>query len=161
MLSKICLQQSSLKGEHKDSLNLSIRNINVKIGIPACNLGNDIETIIVEKAKNLVLKREMNNIGLILEIEKVKNICGGKIIDGISHFTVTMAVKIYMPKLNERIKTKVKNVSIHGYYVDEPMETFVGTDKKPTIKEGDTVLIKIAKIGFNNGRFVVIAKEIN
>ena len=157
------------KGENKNSylledshsLKLSSRNINVKIGIPACNLSNNIETIIVEKAKNLVLKREMNNIGLIFEIEKVKNIYGGEIIDGISHFTVMIYVKIYMPKLNEKIKTRVKNVSIHGYYVDEPIEIFVGTDKKPTIKEGDTVSIKITKIGFNNGHFVVIAKEIN
>lgn len=138
------------------------RDIKITIGIQPQFLDNNIEQRIYEKAKNIITNKEINNVGLIQELEKIKNISGGEISceGGISQFTIIMSVKLYMPLVDEKIKTKVKDVSLHGYYVNEPIQTFVGTDEKPTVKEGDTVTIKITKVGFNKGHFVVIAKQI-
>lgn len=142
---------------------LSVRDISVKIGIPSSNLGNDIERIIIEKAKNTVLKKEIKNVGLVCDIEQFKYITGGEIslTSGISQFVVAMSVKLYIPKIGEQLKTTVTDICLHGYYVNEPVQTFVGTSSKPIVKTGDVVIIKITKVGFNKGRFVVIARQVD
>lgn len=140
---------------------ISTRNIKITIGIQPQFLDDKIEERIHEKVKTIITGKEINGVGLIQELKSIKNILGGDIsCDCISEFTVIISVKLYMPLVDEKIKTKVKDVSLHGYYVDEPIQTFVGTEDKPTVKEGDVVTIKITKIGFNKGRFVVIAKHI-
>jgi DNA-directed RNA polymerase subunit E'/Rpb7 len=138
------------------------KNISVTIGIPSHNLGNDIESIIKEKAKKLVISKELNNIGFIYKINKINSISGGEILltSGVSRFNVFMSVILYAPVINAIIKTKVSDVSMHGYHVQEPIEMFVGTnDNRPTVKTGDIVNIKITKISFNKGKFIVIAIE--
>jgi DNA-directed RNA polymerase subunit E'/Rpb7 len=137
------------------------KNINVKIGIPCHNLGNDIESIIKEKAKKLVISKELNNIGYIYKINKINSIFGGEILltSGVSRFDVSMSVILYFPVINAIIETKVTDVTIHGYHVEEPIEIFVGTNDIPSVTSGDIVTIKITKIAFNKGRFIVIAIE--
>lgn len=138
------------------------RIICVSVNIPPTNLDSGIEDTIREKAKNLVLGREIKGVGLVMKIESIKNIvCGEIMLNSSSNFKVNMSVSIYTPTIGEVINTKVKDVSIHGYYVDEPIQTFVGTEEKPNIKPGDKTTIKITKIGFNKGCFVVIAKQLS
>ncbi len=145
-----------------------IQNIKVKIQILAEFLDNNIENTIKDKAKKLVLGKEINNIGLITTVKAINKIQGGEIqfVNGISKFSVEMLVKIYSPKVEEIIKTKVKDVSVHGYFVDEPIETFVGTDndsktsKKRKLNKGDDITIQITKIGFNKNKFIILAKQI-
>ena len=140
---------------------IATRDIKITIGIHPEFLDNNIEQRIYERAKNIIINKEINNLGLIQELEKIKSISGENISrECMSQFTIIMSVKLYIPQIDNKIKTKVKDVSLHGYYVDEPIQLFVGTIEKPTVKIGDIVLIKITKVGFNKGHFVVIAKQL-
>lgn len=139
----------------------SVRDTSVVISILPQFFDNNIEENIINRAKDIVLNRQINSFGLIGEIIGVNNIGGGDItpVSGISKFTVSLKVKVYMPIEGKIIKSIVKNVSIHGYYLDTPIEIFVGTISKPTVKSGEEVSVKITKVGYNRGKFVVIAKE--
>ena len=137
-------------------------HIRTHVSIPPHSLGNDLEKIITEKAKKHVLNKEFDGVGLVTDVVKVISISGGKVdsTSGVSEFVVVMNVNIYKVELNDKINTTVKYTCLHGYYVNEPIEIFVGTKEKPTVKEGDKVTIEIKKIGFNHdGHFVVIAKQ--
>jgi DNA-directed RNA polymerase subunit E'/Rpb7 len=139
---------------------IKVHNICLTVNISPDKHDCNILKTIHDKVSFLLLKKEMKDTGLITEIIKIKNVYGGEILSsGTSKYSVDVSVKAYMPKIGEKIKTIVNEVSLHGYYVNEPVQTFVGTVKKPTVVTGDKVTIKITKVGFNQGHFVVIAES--
>ena len=97
----------------------------------------------------------------LLKIHRIKNISEGFIQYNTctSKFKVTIVVDIYNPLLKTKIKTKIKSKILHGFYADEPVETFICD---PTsLMVGDEIYIENIKIGFVKGKFVVISKIVN
>ena len=138
------------------------KDITVNVYIKPEFLDENIEETIIDKVNNLILKKEIKNVGLITQIKNIKTVGGGKIqLDSTqSKFSVQLLVEVYLPKLYQKIETTVKEVSFHGYRVDEPVEIFIATEGKPKVLEGDKVTIKITKITYNRKNFIIIAKQI-
>ena len=115
-----------------------------------------------EKAKWFLLNKEVRNVGFIKSINKID------IDDNSFHILYTGNIKcktlvdadVYLPKLGDIITTKIKSVSLHGYYLDEPLETFVmiSKDENPK-KEGEPITVKITKVNYTNDHFIILANK--
>ena len=137
------------------------RDIILGISIPPHKLSEDIDAEIKNRVNSILLKREIEKLGVVLNINKIKNISGGKIeFSCLSKFNVCCNIKVYQLSLDEIVVGNVKEITSHGYFVDQPIELFIVTDSKPKCKIGDRVKTKITSIKFNNGKYIVIAKEI-
>jgi DNA-directed RNA polymerase subunit E'/Rpb7 len=137
------------------------RDIRLVISVPPHKLSENIDEEIKSKVNDLILKKEIDKLGFVVEINKIKTIDGGKIEFNtcLSKFNVVCNIKLYQLTVDEVISANVKEVISHGYFLDEPIEIFVGTETKPKVKVGDKTRCKITKIKYSNGKFIVIAKE--
>ena len=132
------------------------------VGISPEFLGNNLNDEIRKKATVLVTGTQTKH-GLVLSVEKFKIEGEGEIKfdnTGFTRYTVLVKVKMFVPVLGEKLKTNVKDIPSNGFYVDEPVEIFVSTDTRVSKIVGDKVIIKITKVVFNKGKFMVLAKEV-
>jgi len=132
------------------------------IGISPEHLSNRLKDEIKNKVSSKITNAETKH-GLVLEIEKFKiDGEGGIKFDntGNTYYDVIVKARLYQPIVGEVLSTSIKDVSTHGFYVNEPVETFVVTSGRPTGKENDIVKIKITKVDYRKGKFIVLAKEI-
>lgn len=132
------------------------------IGISPDLLGNNLSNEIRKKAENIVTGTQTTH-GLVLSVEKFKIEGEGEIKfdnTGFTRYTVIVKVKLFTPILGEKLKTTVKDVPSNGFYVEEPIDIFVSTDSRKSKNIGDDVTIKITKVTFNKGKFMVLAKEV-
>jgi DNA-directed RNA polymerase subunit E'/Rpb7 len=139
----------------------TVRDIKVSITVHPIDFDSDLEQNIKNRARNIVTGRQISGVGFVKEVVSVdNNITGGSIISGsgISKFTVCLRANIYLPVVGDKITAKVKDVSIHGYYLDTPIEVFVGTGERPTVKKGDTAKVKIINVSWNKEKYIVIGK---
>lgn len=137
----------------------STKNIILNIFLEPKYLDENLEEYITKKSTNILLNKEINNFGIITSVVKLNNLDGGIIIsNGSIKFRVKMDVKVYLPELNSIIKSKVKELTLHGYYIDEPLQIFVNKENSK-LSIGDDVTVQVNKIGFNKGNFIIIANE--
>ena len=142
------------------------------IGISPEFLGNDIDDEIFKKATTL-LKGTQTRHGIILSVKNLKIVDEGEINfdnTGFTRYTVLAKVDLFLPETGEILLTKVKDVPSNGFYVDTPIDIFVHSSshssshsnnplEKVGKKVGDEVSIKITKVSFNRGEFMVLAKQ--
>ena len=140
---------------------MTTQNVRVKVSVPSTSFDDDIDFIIKDKALSQLKSKEIENVGLITSVEKIINISGGDIcLNGSAKFEVVVQVLIYKPpKVGSIIKSTVSEVSLHGFRLFEPIEIFVNTDSKPTVKVDDQVSIKINKVTFKNGKFLILGSH--
>lgn len=132
------------------------------IGISPDLLGNNLNYEIRKKVENLVTGTQTQH-GLIIFVEKFKIDGEGEIKfdnTGFTRYTVIVKVKLFVPVLGEKLKTTIKDIPSNGYYVNEPVDIFVTTNSRSSKNLGDEVTIKITKVTFNKGKFMVLAKEV-
>lgn len=132
------------------------------VGISPEFLGNNLEDEVRKKATTLVVGNKTKH-GLVLSVEKFKIDGQGEIRfdnTGFTRFDVILKVKMYVLNVGEKIKTIVKDVPTNGFYVDEPIDIFINTESRSSKSVGDLVSIKITKVMFNKGKFMILAVEI-
>lgn len=137
------------------------RLIDYNVNIFPNELDGCIEESIKKKTELLKLK-QIKSLGIILNINKIVDISENNInINGTSIFKVRLEVQVYLPEVNEIIKTKIKSIEQHGIYVDEPIRTFVYM-KKIKGEIGDSISIKVTKVSYNthgNELLIIAQKE--
>jgi DNA-directed RNA polymerase subunit E'/Rpb7 len=138
------------------------------IGISPDLLGNNIDDEIFKKSTTL-LKGTQTRHGIVLSIKNLKIDGEGEINfdnTGFTRYNVLAKVFLFLPETGEILVTKVKDVPSNGFYVDTPIDIFVHSSsysnsrvEKVCKKVGDEVSIKITKVSFNRGKFMILAKE--
>ncbi len=141
------------------------KDYKINLNILPEHLDENITTRIKKKVSLLVINKQIKSLGIITKILKIKSISEGIIQHntGNVQFNVLINVLIYIPTLDEKLKVKILSVTPHGFVVqDGPIDIFVTKDPKNNKENdkniGDKLTIKITKISFNNGKFIVIAK---
>lgn len=139
--------------------------INFSVIISPQNLNENLNEFVKNKVECLLLNKEIRNVGFIKQINNIN-------IDS-ENFSILYSGNIkcktiidadtYLPKVGDIIKTKIKTISQHGYYLDEPIETFVVVQKEniKKKKEGDILDVKITKVNYNNDKYIVLANLLN
>ena len=134
--------------------------IDYNVNIFPYELDGCIEESIKKKTELLKMK-QIKSLGIILDINRIIDISENNInINGTSIFKVRLEVQVYLPEVNEIIKTKIKSIEQHGIYVDEPLRTFVCM-KKIKGEVGDIITIKVTKVSYNthDNELLVIAQK--
>ena len=135
-------------------------NISLRVTVTPDNLDSSVEERVKEKAKSLMIGKQIANVGLVNSVE-IKSVDQGEIsaVSGNSIFTVKMTVDSYLPKVGAEISTSVRESTPHGVYADEPVETFIAMtgDKWQKYKPADSIRIKITKVVYNKTRFISLA----
>lgn len=151
------------KNHTNNTMGCDIKYIRVKnVGVSPEHLNNDLEEEIKKKVTSLLLNTQ-TKFGLVLSIDNIKIVDEGQIRfdnTGYSRYNIIVKIKIYLPILGEKISTKIKDIMTNGFYVDEPIEIFISSETKIKKNINDVVDIKITKVTFNKGKFIVLAKEI-
>lgn len=136
--------------------------IQLQIVIPPTVLDDKLQEYVEKKTRDLLLHREVRSIGYIKHLNKID-------IDT-NNFTILYSgnikcktlvdADVYLPKVGDILKTKIKSVSLHGYYLDEHLETFVMLSKEDiTKREGDTIKVKVVKVNYTNDHFIILASK--
>lgn len=133
---------------------------NVRICISCEHLNDNIENEIKKRVSDLYWNKQINNVGFIKKIIKIKSISGGEIQNntGNTYFNVCIQTELYKPVLEEVIDTTVKEVTSHGFFANEPVQVFVGIDSSENVTVNQKVKVKIVKINFIKNKFIVLGK---
>ena len=130
--------------------------------IPPEFLFGDLDEKIKVKTENLLLYKQTKH-GLIVSVGESFPIGLGEIKfdnTGFTRYSINVKVKIYKPIDGEILKTKIKELTSNGFFVDEPITTFVVSKSSLKNKKiGDDVRVKITKVSFNS-EFTVLGIEV-
>ena len=141
-------------------MKLKTRDVRAKFGISPDKLDSNIENTIKEKVESLLQGKENMKIGYVMSIDEIKEIENAimPFSEAIPQFNVLVTISYYYPKVGEVFSSTVKKITEHGYYLNEYIETFVGTKTKLDVDS--EIKVKIIKISSNEGKFIVLTKEI-
>lgn len=127
-------------------------------------LDRNIEKNIMERVKELLLNKSLQNIGVVIGIDDLVKpiITSGKIKDnGLAQFNIEVGIIVYKPIVGEKLKTSIKSVSMYGFNVQHgPVDIFVNCKKDHGFKVDEVVRIEITNFKYNatESNFTVIAK---
>jgi DNA-directed RNA polymerase subunit E'/Rpb7 len=124
------------------------------------DLDAGINTLIHQRVHSRLSNRQINGVGLVQRVVSVSEPTQETVkSSGSVTFYVVALADVYMVKPGDIVSAPVKNVSVHGFYLDLPIELFVGTTSRPDVKVGDKVSVKILTVSWNKEQYIVIGKS--
>ncbi|MDI6826602.1 MAG: DNA-directed RNA polymerase [Candidatus Aenigmarchaeota archaeon] len=152
-----------------------ILTLKTKIKVPPTRFGMSLKKAIKESIAEKYENRLDRNFGMGLAVVDVKEVGEGKILPGDPsvHYSVTFDLLVFKPELQEVLLGEVIDNTEFGSFVrlgpmdglvhvsqlmndyvtyDEKNAVFMGKETKKTLKEGDTVRVRVISISMAPGK---------
>jgi len=143
------------------------------VRVPPSYFTEKLEGAVAKMLRHEHERRVDKDLGIILAIEDVRDLRGGKVIlgDGSAYYDATFDVLAYMPELQEVFEGEVRELVEFGAFIrmgpmdglvhvsqiaddfltyEKNMPAFVGRESKRMLKSGDVVRAKIATVSLKS-----------
>lgn len=133
-------------------------HIKIRISVHPKDMDN-LQYVIMEKINTLHGRHIKNIGGVVIPISLIDVIDNGTINQsGNTIFDILIDCDIKKLRVGDVVSSRIKEISVNGFYVEDDIEIFVNSITKKNI--GDNVSVKIKSVFFSNGKFISIAEEV-